>query len=114
MEEKTNLHILWANADITTSLQMVMMYATNAKLREWWDTVTVIIWGATAKLTAENKEIQEAIKKAQQAGVTFSACIACADNLGVKEKLEALNIQVIAWGVPLTQLLQSDAKLLTV
>lgn len=114
MEKNKNLHILWTNSDMLTSLHMVMMYATNAMLRGWWDAVTVIIWGGTAKLAAENKEIQAAIKTAQKAGVKFSACIACANNLGVKEELEKLDIKVIAWGVPLTELLQDNAKLITI
>ena len=41
-----HLNILWTNADPLTSHNMVVMYATNAILRQWWDEVTVIIWGA--------------------------------------------------------------------
>lgn len=50
MAEPKNVHILWTNADLHTSQFMVMMYARNSMLRGWWDHVTVIIWGATAKL----------------------------------------------------------------
>ncbi|MDN5352647.1 MAG: hypothetical protein PWQ12_1568 [Clostridiales bacterium] len=114
MEDKRKLHILWTNGDINTSLHMVMMYATNAMLRGWWDEVKVIIWGAPAKLVAENKEIQERIELAKRSGVEFSACIACARELGVLEDLEKLNIEVISWGAPLTELIQSKASLITV
>ena len=31
-----HLHILWTNADPETSENMVMMYARNAMLNEWW------------------------------------------------------------------------------
>jgi hypothetical protein len=47
-------------------------------------------------------------------GVKFSACIACARQLGVVEKLEELSIEVIAWGRPLTGLLKNNEKLLTI
>jgi len=47
--------------------------------------VTLIIWGAPAKLYAENTEIQEKIKGALDAGVHLTACKACADQLGVTE-----------------------------
>lgn len=97
-----------------TSLRMVMMYATNSLLEHWWDDVTVIIWGATARLVAENAQIQESIKVAMNVGVKFSACIACARQLGVIEKLEALGIEVIPWGKPLTELLKNNEKLLTI
>jgi hypothetical protein len=66
------LYILWTNADILTAEKMVMMYAANSMSQKWWDAVTVIIWGATAKLVAENDLIQAEIKTAQDAGVNFS------------------------------------------
>lgn len=54
MEKHNQLYLLWTNADILTSENMVMMYTTNSMLQKWWDNVTVIIWGATAKLVAES------------------------------------------------------------
>jgi hypothetical protein len=47
-------------------------------------------------------------------GVEFSACKACADELGVTERLEALGIEVIYWGEPLTRVLREKSPLLTV
>ena len=111
--EDRDLYILWTNADPLTAQLMVMMYGTNGMLRNWWDGVTVIIWGATASLAAENEMIQEHIKVAQNAGVTFSACVACARQLGVVEKLEALGIEVKPWGAPLSEILQSGEALLS-
>ena len=49
-----SLYILWANADINTSLYMVLMYAENSLSHAWWDKVTVIIWGAPAKLVRKH------------------------------------------------------------
>ena len=114
MEEKKSLHILWTNADLETARFMLMMYATNSMLRNWWEEVTVIIWGATARLVAENEVIQDSMKTAVQAGVKFTACEACARQLGVAEKLEALGVEVIKWGQPLTEILQNKEHLLTV
>jgi hypothetical protein len=114
VEEKNTLYILWTNADVNTGLYMVMMYAKNSLLRGWWEHVTVIIWGATAKLAVENAAIQEEMKIAQNVGVKFSACIACARQLGVVSQLEALGVEVIPWGPPLTEILRNNEKLLTV
>lgn len=114
MPHTESLFILWTNADVMTSRLMVMMYATNAKMNMWWEEVTVIIWGATAKLVAEDTGIQELIENAQKAGVKFSACQACALELGVVTKLRELNVEVKYWGAPLTELLKTEAKLLTV
>ena len=114
MENENKLYILWTNADPQTAQFMVMMYATNAMLRKWWGEVTVIVWGATAKLAAEDPAIQERINLAQLAGVKFSACIACARELGVIEQLEGMGIEVISWGPPLTEIIKSGQHLITV
>lgn len=112
--EDSRLYILWTNADPLTSEKMVMMYATNARLKCWWDDVVVIIWGATARYVAEDSRIQEKIKTAQLAGVSFSACKACADQLGVTEQLLDMGIEVIYWGEPLTRILRDNEKLITI
>lgn len=109
-----HLNILWTNADPLTSHNMVMMYGINSLTHQWWDAVTVIIWGATAKYVSEDRAIQEKIRMAMHVGVKFSACIACAENLGVKAMLEAMGIEVIPWGAPLTDIIQAGEPLLTV
>ena len=114
MDEKNHLYILWTNADLDTSLRMVMMYSTNSMLYRWWEQATVIIWGATAKLAAENQQVREAIQVAMNAGVKFTACVACARQLGVIETLEAQGIEVVGWGDKLTELLKNNEKLITV
>ena len=108
------LHILWTNADPVTAHNMVMMYATNSMLNGWWDEVTVIIWGAAAGYVAEDSKIQERMLIARQAGVKFSACLSCANNLGVAKKLEALVIEVIRWGEKLSLLMQNDGHVLSI
>ena len=114
MSQPRKLNILWTNADLITSEKMVMMYATNSMLKHWWDEVTVIIWGATAKIIAENKMLQGKLEIAKLAGVKFSACKACADQLGVTENLQDLGIEIIYWGEELTRILQDDEKLISV
>tara|TARA_Y100001933_G_scaffold129539_1_gene129187 strand:- start:1311 stop:1502 length:192 start_codon:yes stop_codon:yes gene_type:complete len=50
---KDKLYILWTNADEITSDKMVMMYAINSKLRDWWKEITIIVWGSPNKLIEE-------------------------------------------------------------
>ena len=114
MTEPEKLYILWTNDNLITSEKMVFMYATNAKLRYWWKDVTVIIWGATAKLAGENDLIRELITIAQQAGVFFSACKACADQLGVTDKLNDMGIELKYWGEGLTELIKEKENLITI
>ncbi|ACS81192.1 DsrE family protein [Maridesulfovibrio salexigens] len=108
------LNLLWTNADPLTSELMVMMYAHNAIKKGWWKEIRVIVWGATAKLVAEDVHIQKLIADAQEDGVEFSACEACADQLGVKQQLEKLGIEIIFWGAPLTEIIKSEEHLITV
>ena len=113
MQQSKHLHILWTNADAETAQYMVMMYATNSKLNAWWQEVTVIIWGATARLAVQDEAIRQRIQIAQQAGVKFSACVACARQLGVDKELAQMGVEVKGWGQPLTELIQEGAPLLT-
>lgn len=112
--EPNKLNILWTNADIITSEKMVLMYAANSAINHWWEEVTVIIWGATAKLAAKNPAVQEGIKIAMHAGVKFTACKACSDQLSVSEQLTDLGIEVKYWGEGLTEILKNDEKLITI
>jgi len=114
MEKEDRLYILWTNADLNTSLHMVFMYAKNSIIKGWWDHITVIIWGATALLAAENTLIQEEIKAAKALGVEISACVTCAKKLGSLESLEKQGIEIKPWGEPLTEILKANGKLLTV
>jgi hypothetical protein len=114
MTEPNKLYILWTNDNVMTSEKMVLMYAQNSMLNYWWKEVTVIIWGATAKLVAENEMIREKIKLAIHSGVKFSACKACAEQLGVTDKLLELGIEVMYWGEGLTEILKENEKLLTI
>jgi len=109
-----HLHILWTDINPITAEKMVFMYGFNALQQGWWENVTIIIWGATVNFAAEDTGIQEQIKKLIASGVAFSACKACADQLGATEKLEQLGIEVIYWGRRLTNLLKSASPLLTI
>lgn len=114
MEKSGDLFILWTSADPITAQKMVFMYGLNGLNQGWWENVTIIIWGASAKLVAENQEIKSSITNLIAAGVSFSACKACAKQLGVVDILESLGIEVKYWGEPLTNILKSDATLLTI
>jgi hypothetical protein len=114
MKDKEHLYILWTNSDPVTADKMVFMYALNGLKKGWWKEVTIIIWGSTAKLAGENADTQSKIKELLAAGVKFSACKACADELGVTEKLLALGIEVKYWGQPLTEIIKAGQFLLTI
>jgi hypothetical protein len=109
-----HLHILWTNGDELTFDKMVAMYSRNAMLHHWWEEITLIIWGSPAKLAAESELVSLRIKELIQVGVKVSACKACADSLGVSEKLSEMGVEIKYWGEGLTELLKEGKHLLTV
>ena len=108
------LFLLWTNADPVTAELMVFMYAENSMKYHKWESITIIIWGATAKLVADNLEIQSKIKMLQDMGVHFTACITCAKELEVQNTLEELGIDLIKWLEPLTAIIKGNHKLITI
>lgn len=114
MDNSTKLYILWTTSEVETFDEMIFMYAFNAKKYGWWDEITVVIWGASARLAGEDELVQLKIKEMVEGGVKVEACKACADDLGVSAKLESLGVEVKYWGQPLTRVLKSGAKLITI
>lgn len=108
------LVVLWVTRDTEAALHMAFMYARNSKIRGWWDEVDLVIWGPSQEVAANNEIIQEELKVMQHIGVNVKACIACANRYGVAEKLQGLNIEVVAMGPILSEELQSGVKVITI
>jgi len=111
---KEKLVILWTSGDREVALKMVFMYTFNAKKRAWFDDITLVVWGPSAKLLTEDQELQDYLKEILDAGVTVKACKGCSDQYGVSEQLEELGINVLYIGEELSDYLKEDRKMLTV
>jgi hypothetical protein len=107
------LFVLWSSGDREVATKMVFMYTLNAKLRGWWNDVSLIVWGPSAQLVSQDKELQAKIKEMKDAGVELMACKACSDSYEVSESLDALGIEVKYMGEPLTQILKGNDKIIT-
>lgn len=112
-DAKNTLVVLWTSGDREVALKMVFMYTLNAKLKGWWKEAIFIVWGPSAKLLAEDTELQEQIQKMDEAGIVLEACKKCSDMYGVSEKLEAMNIDVRYMGEPLTNYLKEGMSTIT-
>lgn len=110
---ENRLAVLWTNGDREVALKVAFMYAFNAKRNDWWEEVELIVWGPSAKLLSEDKELQDYIKKMMEIGVEVNACKACADMYGVTPIIEQMDIVVKYMGVPLTNYLKSGQKVIT-
>jgi hypothetical protein len=109
-----SLLILWTSGDRDTSLHMALLYGRNALPMGWWSGVTLLVWGASQRLLADDPEIQERVEEMGQAGVRVIACRRCAENLGVGGQLEALGCEVVFTGELLTDWLQSGRPILSI
>ena len=110
--KQDKLYILWTNADPVTAKLMVMMYAKNSLKNGWWKEVTVIVWGATVKLLAEDEAIRTEFEECRKMGVEFEGCIA--QELDLVEETEALDITLRKWGPPLTEIIKNGEHLITI
>ena len=112
-EGPSRLAVLWTSGDRDVALKMAFMYTHNAKLRGWFDEVTLIVWGPSSKLLSEDEELQAYVQEMAGAGVELVACQACADSYGVSDALRELGVDVKYMGMPLTEMLKGDWKVLT-
>ncbi len=112
-ENPDKLVVLWTSDDPYVAEMVVLMYAHAAKTAGWFTEVTLIIWGPSAKLAAENLKVQEKLKAMQEDGVVIEACIVCANEYGVTDDLKNMDFVVKGMGSPLTDYLKSGAKVLT-
>lgn len=107
------LVVVWSSDDPYVAEKVAFMYTHAAKRNGWFKEVTLIVWGPSAKLASENLKIQAKLKAMQKDGVVLEACSSCANSYKVAQDLRALGIDVKGMGVPLTNYLKSDAKVIT-
>jgi hypothetical protein len=107
------LVVVWTSGDIYVAERIALMYTHAAKTSGWFEEVTLVIWGPSAKLISENIKLQEKVKTMQKDGVIVEACIACSNAYNVTEDLRRLGYDVKGMGKPLTDYLKSGAKVLT-
>ncbi len=112
-KESEKLVVVWTSGDIEVAEKMVFMYVYNAKRAKWFDEVTFIVWGPSAKLLSENEKLQKNLAKMQEIGIKTEACIACARMYEVDDKLKELGIDVKGMGVPLSDYIKKGYKVLT-
>ena len=113
MSIEDSLVVVWTSGDKDVAMNMVFMYVLNAKRRNWWKDLRLIIWGPSALLTSNDPDIQIEITRMLEAGVLLEACKACADRYGVSNHLQDLGIDVKYMGIPLTKYIQEGRHVIS-
>ena len=113
-EKRANekLVIVWSSADRDVALNMVFMYVTASKQLKMWDDITLVVWGPSAKLLAEDEMLQIHLKNMIDLGVVVKACKMCSDSYGVSHKLEKLGI-IVKYMQELTDYIKEGRNILT-
>jgi hypothetical protein len=106
------LHVLWTTGEKDVALRMIFIYLLDAKSIGWWDEIHLIIWGPSAKLLAGDHVIQREVDFLLQSSIIVEACEGCTESYGITEKIRNLGITVRFMGETLTEILQSDEKLI--
>ncbi|QZT39153.1 DsrE family protein [Halosquirtibacter xylanolyticus] len=113
-KDDDKLAVLWTSDDPYVADRVALMYTHAAARNHLFKEVTLIIWGPSAKLVAENKKIQKKLMQMKKDGVKIRACIACATAYDVVDDLKQLNFEVAPMAIPLTDYLKDDqTKVLT-
>jgi hypothetical protein len=107
------LLIVWSSGEIEVAKKLVLLYGSVILPRGYWDEAHLMVWGPSAKLLAENTQLQEMVSKVIESGVKTSVCVVCSDDYGVTEQLRFLGIEPTHTGELLTQALKSDWKVIT-
>ncbi|MBC8237817.1 MAG: DsrE family protein [Helicobacteraceae bacterium] len=105
---KNKLLIVWSSGEAEVAKKLVLLYSSVMLERKYWDEATIMIWGPSAKLLAENTDLQEQFKVVRESGVKFNACVVCTDDYGVSDQLRSLGVDLIHTGEMLTEALQND------
>lgn len=108
------LNILWVTDNKTTVINMLTPYAINSKTRGWWSEISVIIWGASARLIATDTQVQTEVLEMINQGVKVEACKNCSDEFGVTDDLVKLGVSVRYMGETLTDHIKKGETILTI
>jgi len=85
-----NLAVLWTSGEPEVAQNACFMYTVAAKRKKWFDRVVMIVWGPSARLLAENAELQAEVKGMMRDGVDVKACLVCAKKYDVVDDLHKL------------------------
>jgi len=110
---QNRLLILWTSADPEVAKKMVLLYGSVILPRGYWDEAHLMVWGPSAKLLAENTELQGMLATVLETGVKASVCVVCSDDYGVSDTLRGLGVEPMHTGELLTEALQNDWKVIT-
>lgn len=105
---KTKLLIVWTSGDREVALKLPLLYGSVILERGYWEVAHLMIWGPSIRLAAEDRDIQERLKKMRATGVSMSTCVVCSDDYDATQALQDQGIEATHTGEMLTECLKDD------
>ena len=59
---ESRLAVVWTSGDPEVAHRVCLMYSHAAQTQKWFDHVTLIVWGPSARLLAADKDLQAKVK----------------------------------------------------
>jgi len=110
----SSLLVIWSSGDREVALQACLTYVEKAVKNKWFNATTLIIWGPSAKLLANDEELQAMIELIIDMGAKVQASAESASSYGITEKLKGLGIDVRPMDAPFTDMLKAtNTKVIT-
>jgi hypothetical protein len=112
--QATNLAIVWSSGDRDVALHACLNYVENASKNKLFNEICLIVMGPSAKLLAQDEELQAKIELIIAGGTKVLASAESAAAYGASNKLKGLGIEVEPMDKPLANLMKdSGTKVLT-
>lgn len=113
ISDKDKLVVIWTSGERDVALKMLFVYLNNALRNGWWNDITLIVWGPSAKLLAGDGMVRNFMKKVMDNGVKVLACKGCSDEYEISDELEGMGISVEYVGELMTQYIKSERQVIT-
>ncbi len=106
--EDQKLSILWTSGERDVALKVVLRYIETELEAKHWPGIELIIWGPSVRLAVDDDPIRDKLIELQHNGLEAKACVVCAEEYEVTDRLQAANIRVDFVCEDLTHLIQSQ------
>jgi hypothetical protein len=106
--DSPRLAVVWSSSDIDVAHRTCLAYVENAVKNKWFAEVTLIVWGPSVKLLADDDELRAKIELLMEAGTKVYVSVTCAETYDVGDKLVELGVTLKPVGKLFTDLLNSE------
>lgn len=102
------LLVVWKSEHPVDIEKFIVPFTYNSKEQGWFDSVELLIWGASQLSVKNNESYQQHVKTLVHNGIEVYACKMCADATDATSTLELLGVKVEYTGTYLAERLNSE------